>query len=78
MNNTNLFKWYLDLPEKYKYPAGISDIIRVVLMYKYGGMYCDLDIIILRNFLPILPDEFTATILNERTTEFLNSLKNYS
>lgn len=32
-----------------------SDYIRLMLLYKYGGIWCDLDIFFLQNFSPLIP-----------------------
>jgi len=35
-----------------------SDIARILFLYKYGGIYFDLDMILLRDLNPLLQDEF--------------------
>ena len=35
-----------------------GDLFRLLCLYKYGGVYNDMDVVLLRNFLPILPYEF--------------------
>lgn len=46
----NLFDNY---EYKDKYPPNYSDIVRYLLLYKYGGCWFDLDILFLRSFNPI-------------------------
>ena len=35
-----------------------SDLARILLLYKYGGIWADMDIIFLRDFKPILDQEY--------------------
>jgi len=35
-----------------------GDLFRILILYKYGGVYCDCDTILLRNFAPLLDNEF--------------------
>ena len=35
-----------------------SDLLRLLALYKYGGIWIDMDIILLRNFKPILDQEY--------------------
>jgi hypothetical protein len=35
-----------------------GDLFRLLCLYKYGGVYIDMDVVVLRDFLPILPYEF--------------------
>ena len=35
-----------------------SDLARILLLYKYGGVWCDMDIVLLRDFKPILEQEY--------------------
>jgi len=35
-----------------------SDLARILLLYKYGGVWCDMDVILLRDFKPILDQEY--------------------
>ena len=48
VKNTPISKWYEGLSEIYKTPNNISNMFRASLLYKYGGIYSDLDIIIFR------------------------------
>ena len=33
-------------------------------MYKYGGIYNDLDVIVVKEIVPELPEQFTATVMD--------------
>lgn len=48
---TPLMSWYLpNLLNASKYPAAhMSDALRFTIIYKYGGIYLDLDTIVLRS-----------------------------
>lgn len=48
----NLDKWNLDLPSTFNdlTPSGKSDIIRLNLLYKYGGVWMDATIRLVKNF----------------------------
>lgn len=35
-----------------------SDLLRILVLYKYGGVWFDMDVILLRDFLPILDQEY--------------------
>jgi hypothetical protein len=35
-----------------------SDLARILLLYKYGGIWCDMDVILLRDFKPLLDQEY--------------------
>lgn len=35
-----------------------GDLFRILILYAYGGVYCDCDTILLRNFAPLLDNEF--------------------
>lgn len=39
-------------------PAVESDFFRTLILHKYGGVYCDFDMIFLRDFSPLLKYEF--------------------
>lgn len=49
---------YLNLPTPDKLIWIRSDILRLLLGYKYGGTWIDMDIIFLRNFKPLLDQEY--------------------
>lgn len=38
-----------------------SDLLRILVLYKYGGVWFDMDMILLRDFLPILDQEYMYT-----------------
>lgn len=35
-----------------------GDLFRLLCLYKYGGVYIDMDVVVLRDFIPLLPYEF--------------------
>jgi hypothetical protein len=35
-----------------------SDLLRILVLYKYGGVWFDMDVLLLRDFLPILDQEY--------------------
>ena len=47
---------YLSLKDEKYYLQ--SDLARILLLYKYGGVWVDMDIILLRDFKPILDQEY--------------------
>nr|XP_006014090.1 PREDICTED: lactosylceramide 4-alpha-galactosyltransferase-like [Latimeria chalumnae] len=52
-SNTPLHGWYARLnqsQERYLFPV-LSDACRLALMYKFGGVYLDTDVIVLRNLM---------------------------
>ena len=53
-------KRFLKAGEKHLFYAHYSDILRVVLLYKYGGIYVDLDIIAMRS-LDLAPQYLVRT-----------------
>ena len=50
-----------DFIEQKKFLKFRSDLARVIFLYKYGGLYYDLDMILLKDLLPILGIEFCYT-----------------
>jgi len=44
-----------------KYLKFRSDLARIIFLYKYGGLYFDLDMILLKDFMPLLGLEFCYT-----------------
>ena len=50
-----------------KYLKFRSDIARVIFLYKYGGLYFDLDMILLKNLKPLLGIEFCYTWGSRKT-----------
>lgn len=47
-----------------------SDLARILLLYKYGGIWVDMDVILLRDFKPILQQEYMYMWGSE--TDFIN------
>jgi hypothetical protein len=47
---------YLSLKDEKYYLQ--SDLARILLLYKYGGVWVDMDIVLLRDFKPILDQEY--------------------
>ena len=54
LENSNIIKGVVD--DDLCYLGG--DLFRLLCLYKYGGVYIDMDVVVLRDFLPILPYEF--------------------
>lgn len=54
LENSNTLLGIVDDPRCY---LG-GDLFRLLCLHKYGGVYIDMDVVVLRNFLPILPYEF--------------------
>lgn len=48
------FPWFLPTLKSYKYPIQKADVIRYFVLWKYGGIYVDLDDTCQRNFDPLL------------------------
>jgi hypothetical protein len=42
--------------DQYNWKAG--DLMRTVALYKYGGLYVDLDVLFVRSFEPLLGEDF--------------------
>jgi mannosyltransferase OCH1-like enzyme len=38
------FDWFLGIYDNYPYPIQRADAIRYFILYKYGGIYCDIDL----------------------------------
>jgi hypothetical protein len=49
-----------------------GDLFRLLILYKYGGVYCDQDVVLLRDFAPLLDQEF----MYQWGTETINSSQN--
>lgn len=47
-----------------------SDLLRILALYKYGGVWIDMDIVLLRDFKPILDQEYMYMWGSE--TDFIN------
>jgi len=54
LDNANVLRGVLDDPLCY---LG-GDLFRLLCLHKYGGVYIDMDVVVLRDFEPILPYEF--------------------
>ena len=48
------FPWFLPTLKSYKYPIQKADVIRYFVLWKYGGIYVDLDDTCQRSFDPLL------------------------
>ena len=61
-----------------KYLKFRSDLARIIFLYKYGGLYYDLDMILLKDFKCLLGIEFcyTWSIKNTGNNGILRLLKN--
>lgn len=44
----------LDVKQMTIFPQAISDAVRFVVLHKYGGLYCDMDVLMLRDMRPLL------------------------
>lgn len=51
----NDFAWYYDIYKSYKKNIQRIDIARYFILYKYGGIYADMDYMCMKNFYDILP-----------------------
>lgn len=49
-----------------------SDFFRLLILYKYGGVYCDFDILFLRDLAPLLKYEFVYKWQNYSIGDLLN------
>jgi hypothetical protein len=54
LENANMLKGLIDDPLCY---LG-GDLFRLLCLHKHGGVYIDMDVVVLRDFSPILPYEF--------------------
>lgn len=58
--------------EKYKeskfYSSHFSDILRYLVLWKFGGLYCDLDIVVLKSF-----DDLGENYVGESSDNFIQS-----
>ena len=59
LNKYNIQKWLPELEEYGKYISGLRiahkvDFYRILLLYKYGGMYIDSDVVVLRDPIEIM------------------------
>jgi len=53
-------------------PALESDFFRLLILNKYGGLYCDFDILFLRDMSPLLKYEFVYKWENYKACSYLN------
>ena len=79
-NETPFFNWWINRKKEITngphYIAHISDALRLVLMYKYGGFYSDLDTITIRNLGELF--YFPAVGTGNATHEYLgNGILNF-
>jgi len=83
LENANMLKGLIDDPLCY---LG-GDLFRLLCLHKHGGVYIDMDVVVLRDFSPILPYEFmyqwgaSGTFQNEpviRQNGAIMRLKPYS
>ena len=51
------FPWFLDIYNNYDKKIKKIDIARVFILYKYGGIYADMDYIVYKNFYDELPQD---------------------
>ncbi|MEM3062073.1 MAG: glycosyltransferase [Nitrososphaerota archaeon] len=61
----NFGKEFLDLFDSYKVPAQQADFARYTILYIYGGIYLDMDILCRRNLSPFLNNKFFFTARND-------------
>lgn len=48
------FRGYRELVDQMQHPIQVADIVRLLILYQYGGIYGDLDITPKQNFEPLL------------------------
>jgi len=53
----NDFAWYYDIYKSYKKNIQRFDIARYFILYKYGGIYADMDYMCMKNFYDLLPQD---------------------
>ncbi|KAI9837886.1 MAG: hypothetical protein M1838_004722, partial [Thelocarpon superellum] len=54
-------RWLVFPPRMALFPEVVSDLVRFVVLHLHGGVYCDMDILLLRDFRPLLlPDPVTG------------------
>jgi len=51
------FPWFLDIFKSYDVNIKRIDMIRPFFLYKYGGIYLDMDYVVYKNFINNLPDD---------------------
>src|SRR5690606_15288628 len=63
------FPWFLETYDSYPYDIQRVDVVRYFLLYKYGGIYSDLDIAPRHSVVPLLQYE---TVLPKTVPGFSN------
>jgi hypothetical protein len=64
---------YLEFIKNHTLNAALeSDFFRLLILYKYGGVYCDFDILFLRDLSPLLKYEFVYKWQNYSIGDLLN------
>ena len=70
----NDFDWYYDIYKSYKKNIQRIDIARYFILYKYGGIYADMDYMCMKNFYDILPpDKVSISESPYKNIEFLQN-----
>ena len=75
------YKWFLPFYKEYPTKIQRVDVARYFILYHFGGIYCDLDIIPKQNILPLLNnniDNFLVETPNLGTTNSLFGSKKHS
>ncbi|MAF36196.1 hypothetical protein CL622_03705 [archaeon] len=57
------YSWFLDVYNNYEYDVNRSDAARYLILYEYGGVYCDIDIECFKCIEPLITDE--CVLFNE-------------
>ena len=69
------FPWFLETFRSYNYNIYRIDMIRPFILYKYGGIYADMDYVCYKNFYDQLPDTISIPESPYKQHEFIqNSL----
>lgn len=63
----NHFPWFLEYFDGYEYNIQRADAVRYFILYKYGGIYCDLDIE------PVFPIDFLVDMFFEKGYDLIFS-----
>jgi hypothetical protein len=78
-SGTPLWAWWISgavLKSQYV-TAHISDAARLVLLWKYGGFYSDLDTITIKSYEPLLPYSGAGYILNNKGPSLANGFLHF-
>ena len=54
------FPWFLDIFKAYDVNIKRIDMIRPFILYKYGGIYADMDYVVYKNFFKELPQDIVS------------------